>query len=162
LALTPILVIFVIDFNQNLITMKTFKDLKNWINSHNPKWLVLLRVVFGFFLIERGVTFLSNIYDFNELIKASELATGTLFLAKIVPWIHILGGFCIIIGLSTRIACLIQIPFLIGALFLSYEPNLFKFETTKLYTIILLIAVLIFAVEGGGKYSLTGFIDNEK
>ena len=80
-----------------------------------------------------------------------------------IPWIHIGGGFLIIIGLFTRFAAFIQIPVLLGAIFfVTSKRGLFKAETDFSFSIIILLLVIVFVVEGSGPLSLANYFKEEQ
>ena len=93
------------------------KNLQDWTSTHNPKWLALFRVALGATLLLRGVSFLNNLPDLEKVIDHNNLTNYKNLLMNSIPWIHIAGGFLIIIGLFTRFAAFIQIPILAGAIF---------------------------------------------
>ena len=139
--------------------MSLLRQIEEWGDKHNPKWLAFLRAALGIFLLMRGVAFLENNQEFEELILNSGLHAGASFLAAVIPWFHIVGGLMIIIGLLTRFACIVQIPILLGALFfVNTKRELFTVETTFAYTIILLLLLIVFFVEGSGPLSIANYL----
>ena len=136
---------------------------REWTNSHNPKWLALFRVAFGATLLLRGVAFLNDPAKFGTLISDNGLGNYQDLLMNTIPWIHIGGGFLIIIGLFTRFAAFIQIPVLLGAVFfVTSKRGLFKAETDFSFSIIILLLVLVFVVEGSGPLSLANYFKEEQ
>ena len=136
---------------------------KEWTNSHNPKWLALFRVAFGATLLLRGVAFLNDPAKFGTLISDNGLGNYQDLLMNTIPWIHIGGGFLIIIGLFTRFAAFIQIPVLLGAVFfVTSKRGLFKAETDFSFSIIILLLVIVFVVEGSGPLSLANYFKEEQ
>ncbi len=61
----------------------------------------------------------------------------------------------IVIGLFTRIAALLQIPILIGAIiFVNTKSGVYSGESDLLFSIIVLVLLIFFLIEGGGPYSV--------
>ena len=136
---------------------------KEWTNSHNPKWLALFRVALGATLLLRGVSFLNDPSKFGTLIVDNGLGDYQDLLQNTIPWIHIGGGFLIMIGLFTRFASFIQIPVLLGAVFfVTSKRGLFKAETDFSFSIIILLLALVFLVEGSGPLSLANYFKEEQ
>ena len=136
---------------------------REWTNSHNPKWLALFRVALGATLLLRGVSFLNDPAKFGTLISDNGLGNYQDLLMNTIPWIHIGGGFLIIIGLFTRFAAFIQIPVLLGAVFfVTSKRGLFKAETDFSFSIIILLLVIVFVVEGSGPLSLANYFKEEQ
>jgi len=60
-----------------------------------------------------------------------------------------------VIGLFTRIAVILQIPILIGAIiFVNTKSGVYSGESDLLFSVIVLVLLLFFLVEGGGPYSV--------
>lgn len=139
--------------------MSLLRQIEDWGDRHNPKWLAFLRAALGIFLLMRGVAFLENNEDFEKMILNSGLHAGAGFLAAVIPWFHIVGGLLIVIGLLTRFACVVQIPILLGALFfVNTKHDLFTVETTFAYTLVLLLLLIVFFVEGSGPLSIMTYL----
>ena len=68
-----------------------------------------------------------------------------------------LGGPMILLGVFTRFACLIQLPILIGAVFLVNYPKGFLSigQHMELWmSILVLVGLLVFILFGAGRYSV--------
>jgi uncharacterized membrane protein YphA (DoxX/SURF4 family) len=80
-----------------------------------------------------------------------------------LPWVHIAGGFLIIIGIFTRFAAFIQIPVLLAAIiFITTKNGVFAVETDLSFSILILLMLLVFVVEGSGTLSLAGYFKEEE
>jgi putative oxidoreductase len=141
--------------------MSLTKQIEDWSSKHNPKWLAFFRVILGILIFMRGVSFLTNEDQFQQIIEASKLQVFAVPLSEMIPWIHIVGGFLIIIGVITRIACFIQIPILLGAIvFINFKGDLFTMGTAFSYSAIVLLLLIVFFIEGGGPLTLINYIKN--
>src|SRR5215831_2684705 len=96
--------------------MGLMQRMDHWSATHHPSWLVLLRVVLGICLFFKGIIFLSNSVALEHVIAQSALGSSAVKLAYVIVWVHLFGGFLIIIGLFTRWAVIFQIPILMGAI----------------------------------------------
>ena len=147
---------------QTNITMSFFTKFTAWTKTHNPKWLALVRVALGAALLLRGVNFLDNTQELQTSIDASILQSSSDFLSHLIPWVHIAGGFLIIIGLFTRFAVLLQMPVLIGAvLFIDSSRGFFTSETNLPYSILILVLLIVFLIEGSGPLSLASYFRDD-
>lgn len=143
--------------------MSFIKNIQDWTNSHNPKWLALFRVALGAALLLKGVSLLNNLPDFGRLIEENNLSGYKDLIINSVPWIHIAGGFLIIIGMFTRFAALIQIPVLIATiLFISSKQGYFAIQTDLSLSLIIILLLLVFVLEGSGSLSLAGYFKEEE
>ena len=78
----------------------------------------LLRMYLGLGLLVRGMLFIADANSFLDLIGAnpSDMLRSTVLL-HYVALSHLLGGFMLLTGLLSRVGALIQIPILVGAVF---------------------------------------------
>src|SRR5690242_11385429 len=100
-----------------------------WGDRHHPKWLDIVRILLGIFLCYKGFELLSNINMISNQMsdKLSFGAFGIAMLSHFIVFAHIVGGGMLVFGLLTRIACLIQIPIVLGAIFFAdHSGNLFR------------------------------------
>lgn len=135
--------------------MSYLHQIKDWSRQHSPKWLVVLRVVLGLCLFVKGFSFIQNSTLLESLVEKSYLGNNASWLVTVIPWLHLLGGTLIVIGLFTRLAALVQVPILLGAVFfVNARQGIFAGESDLLFSIIILILLLFFLVEGGGFLSL--------
>lgn len=78
-------------------------------------------------------------------------------LFHIVIFVHFVGGIFIAIGLYTRLADIIQIPMIVGALLLVSDPARMVISGGKLdliLSIVVLALLVVFLVFGSGKISI--------
>ena len=134
--------------------MGLLHEINDWGNKHHPKWLVAIRVVLGLCLFIKGFGFIRDQTLLPTLLTQTAFSTQA-WLATVIPWVHLMGGSLIIVGLLTRLAVLAQIPILIGAVFLvNARMGLFATGSDLLFSIIILLLLIFFLVEGGGPLSL--------
>lgn len=126
---------------------------KNSLNQ--PKWLVIPRIILGGMLFIKGITFVGDSSHLESLIENAGLAGSfTPVLAGFIAWTHLLGGLFILTGLATRYMCLLQIPILLGAIFLVNLPNFTLNNSSELWmSMLLLVLLIVFVLEGSGKIS---------
>ncbi|MBS1752058.1 MAG: DoxX family protein [Bacteroidetes bacterium] len=137
--------------------MNIIQSMERWGDTHHPKWLDIIRVVLGVFLTLKGIDFINHMDRLIELMTQSKFL-GSLslgLLAHYIVFAHLVGGALITAGLLTRLACLVQIPILIGAVFFinSSAGILAPYDALWLSVIVLLLLVF-FLVTGSGPLSV--------
>lgn len=138
--------------------MGMLHELEKWSTAHHPRWLVFFRVVLGLSLFFKGILFLSNTVNLELILAQSSLSSLSSWLALAITWIHLAGGFFILIGLMTRFAALIQIPILLGAvIFVNVPKGLFAAESELGFSLFILVLLVFFFLEGGGPFSLDNY-----
>jgi len=98
-----------------------------------------------------------------ENLLSGYWAGDTHALEIIITWANMLGGFLIIIGLQTRIMCLIQLPILIGAVvFINAQKGGFAPQSELGLAILALLLTILFLIEGSGPVSLDAYFSHNK
>lgn len=130
-------------------------DIESWSNSHNPKWLVVLRAGLGLCLFIKGIQFIHNSILLDQIFAENVLLSRFSFVSTAIPYIHLLGGALIIAGLFTRFFCILHLPVLLGAVFMvNIQQGYFSGGADLPFSMIILLLLCFFAVEGGGYFSL--------
>lgn len=137
--------------------MNLLHSVERWGDAHHPKWLDIIRVVLGLFLVFKGIDFINHMDRLTDLMGRSRFL-GSLslgLLAHYIVFAHLVGGALITAGLLTRLACLVQIPILIGAVFFinSSAGILAPYDVLWLSVIVLLLLVF-FLIAGSGPFSV--------
>ena len=130
-------------------------QLEKWSATHHPRWLVFFRVALGLSLFVKGISFMYNESLLDGFLSRSSLSDYSSWIALTITWIHLLGGFLIVIGLLTRWAVLMQIPILIGAVIFVNTP--FGAESEFTFSLLILLLLIFFFIEGGGPFSLDNY-----
>lgn len=135
--------------------MGMLHQIERWSATHHPRWLIVIRVALGICLIIKGISFMSNTLNLPSLLASSSVDLNNEWLPLFITWLHLLCGFFLIIGLFTRIAALIMIPILIGAVVLVNVPRgVFSGDSEFGYSLAVLLLLIFFFIEGGGPLSL--------
>lgn len=143
--------------------MQIAQRLKEW--NHLPAaWrerlgyvLDCLRIVVGVILVMKAITFIGDKAYLQSMFAASDdLWFIPAIVSHYVILAHLAGGLCLIVGLLSRPAALIQIPVLLGAIFYVQLPRfLSAHEPQQLeYAIMMLLLLVVILVHGGGKLSV--------
>jgi uncharacterized membrane protein YphA (DoxX/SURF4 family) len=93
------------------------------------------------------------------MLRESGFSTWNVFLVSYIPFAHIFGGIFIIMGLLTRIAVLLQLPVLIGAVFfINLGLSSFSNSTDLILSIVVLFLLVYFLIYGNGEYSMDEYL----
>jgi uncharacterized membrane protein YphA (DoxX/SURF4 family) len=144
--------------------MNIVQRMEVWGDTHHPKWLDIVRVALGIFLCYKGAQFLNNMGDMlNLMTRKSSFGSFTLvMLSNYIAFAHLLGGVLLVLGMLTRFACLIQIPILIGAIFIINSGDVLRPFSELAISILVLLLLVLFLVVGNGYWSFKWFADRDK
>jgi putative oxidoreductase len=137
--------------------MNVITNLERWGNSHRPGFLDLFRFVLGVFITYKGIYFITHMSELEMTTSGINVYFAGMTLSHYVVFAHILGGPMIFFGVFTRIVCLIQLPILIGAVFMVNAPKGFLSigQHMELWlSIVVLVGLIIFMIFGAGRYSI--------
>jgi putative oxidoreductase len=137
--------------------MNPITDLERWGNSHRPGFLDFFRILMGCFLTYKGIFFVTHMDQLEMTTSGVNVYFAGLTLAHYIVFAHILGGPLIFFGLFTRIVSFIQLPILIGAVFMINYPKGFLSigQHMELWaSIVVLAGLIVFMVFGAGKFSI--------
>ena len=137
--------------------MNLVHRIENWGDTHHPKIIDIVRIALGGFLLFKGIAFMNNTEYLKALIENQntvDISPGVLMaLVYYVTFAHMVGGILIGLGILTRFGCIIQIPIVLGAIFLS---GIFQDAINYMVwpSVAALVALVIFLVLGSGPWSL--------
>lgn len=127
-----------------------------------PKWLTIFRVILGLILFVKGFIFIQHTSQLEEMVAQSRMFDKSSHLiAFLIPWVHILGGFFIAVGLFTRWCALAQLPILIGAIFfVNAVGGVHVSNPEMVLSIVVLILAVVFVVKGSGVVSADEYFNS--
>ncbi len=138
--------------------MNITQRLHYWHDAH-PVFHLILRVILGVFLLLKGIYFISHSEQLQQMLQESGFAAWNVFLVSYIPFAHIFGGIFIVVGLLTRIAVLLQLPVLIGAVFfINLGLSSFSTTTDLVLSILVLVLLVYFLIYGNGEYSMDDYL----
>jgi putative oxidoreductase len=133
--------------------------IQRWNLTHPSFLLLFIRIVLGMILLAKGIFFISHAQHLKELILESRFAPGVGFLTAYTTFAHLFGGVFIIIGLLTRLAVILQIPVLLGALFFILpEQGLNDGGSDLILSLVVFIFLLIILFKGSGTISMDDYL----
>ena len=136
--------------------MDNIKKMVKWGDTHHPKWVDLIRILLGGFLMYKAIAFL--IY----MGKMTDLMDGTMdfglfaltLLGHYVVFAHLLGGLALILGMFVRAAAIVQIPILLAAVFVvNANTTMAQPYMEVVSSVIVLVLLVYFMIVGNGPLS---------
>ena len=137
--------------------MDLLHRLEFWGDRHHPRWMDIVRIALGVFLVYKAVDFLNNMSDLVTLMSQNTSFGSFAYIlaGHYVVFAHLLGGILLIFGVLTRFACVIQIPVLIGAIFfVGTNKEMLRPYSELLVSIIVLLLLCYFLIAGNGPLSV--------
>ncbi len=140
--------------------MENLRQPLRWAETHPKVWLDCVRIYLGLALFIRGVLIITStradfVQDMLQRTGQSWLISAALL--HYVALAHFVGGAMLIVGLLTRIAAVVQIPVLAGAVLLVHraEGLMAAGQSLELSALVLFLLVVV-AVAGAGPLSIDG------
>lgn len=136
--------------------MNILHRLELWGDRHHPKWLDIIRIALGLFLCYKGVEVLLNMSELTNVMKNRAPFSSFAFLlaGHYAAFAHMVGGILLALGLFTRLACLIQIPVLLGAIiFVNTSRDMLRPYSELILSILILLLLIYFLIAGNGPWS---------
>jgi uncharacterized membrane protein YphA (DoxX/SURF4 family) len=115
----------------------------------------VVRVYLGAGLFFRGLALALTDSGLQQLTGGAAPSLTTSGVALYVMAAHLVGGALLIVGLYTRLAALMQLPILVGAVLVVHWQNglLSANQSLEFSALVLFLLVLVFLF-GGGRWSL--------
>lgn len=129
-----------------------------WADAHRDNWLDCVRIYLGLGLFARGLLLITNastgyVVELIQRSGQSWLADGVVL--HYVMLAHFVGGLLLTIGFLTRVAALVQVPILVGAVFVIHrQDGLFALGQSLEFSALVLFLLCVFTIAGAGKLSL--------
>lgn len=144
--------------------MDRLRNLLKWIQDNSDVLFDVVRIYIGVGLAVRGILavvdpafFGSWLADFGVTGAAATAARYYIILA------HLVGGILLAIGYLTRVAALVQLPILIGAVFFIHFPEgLGATDQSLEFSALVLFLVALFAVRGSGRLSVMSYLHRKR
>jgi uncharacterized membrane protein YphA (DoxX/SURF4 family) len=139
--------------------MKTFESAVKWFDNHSDFALPSIRIFLGSALFIRGLVLIFNPDSIIQLAGLSEYYWSISYVIAL----HIIGGLLLATGFLTRLAALLQIPVLFGAVFFVHlKQGLLKVEQSFELSMLVLVLLVIFFMFGSGGLSIDDYLSRKK
>lgn len=118
-----------------------------------------IRIFVGVALLVRGIILFTDPSFLTKITGANQWYWWYSY----VVVIHIIGGFLLSIGYLTRFSALIQIPILVGAIFVYHlKRGLGQVEQSLELSTLVLVLLIIFFIFGSGNISIDEYLEIKK
>ncbi|GAB3181091.1 DoxX family protein [Telluribacter humicola] len=135
--------------------MNVVHRIERWGETHHPAWLDMVRIALGVLLFVKGISFISDTSRLAQLVNGLHFDLWSVMAVHYVAFVHIFGGFLITMGCLTRLACILQLPILLVAVFFVNLRMGFSYFNSELWlSVVTLLLVIVFTVAGSGKFSM--------
>ena len=139
--------------------MKLFNNILEWFDTNHDLAYSLIRIILGVALFVRGLILLSDPAAISELAGENKLYWWYSY----ITIIHIIAGLLLALGLITRIASLLQIPILVGAVFFIHIRQGLVTEGQSLeLAALVLVLLIIYFLFGSSSLSLDNYLSKRK
>jgi uncharacterized membrane protein YphA (DoxX/SURF4 family) len=132
--------------------MKLVVRMNKWANARTSLGMDALRVTLGAFLFWKGLQFTGQTEALVRMIQPHDSFPYTMVLVHYIALAHLTGGIFVALGMLTRLALLIQLPILIGAVIINFMGTIDYWNL--LQAILGLSGGLFFFIVGSGKHSV--------
>jgi len=134
-----------------------------WGDRHHPRWVDIIRIGLGIFLIYKGLQFPHQQEIVTAHLPGMDFGSFSLvMLNHYIIFAHLVGGCLLVAGVLTRFACLIQIPILLGAIiFVNSVGGLWSPSSELYISIGTFLLLCYFLVIGNGKISFFNYFIEE-
>lgn len=85
--------------------------------SGRVSWMDYLRITLGIIILAKGISFVNDREAVRSLIEQTHFQLSIWGAVHYVVFTHLVGGIFIILGFQTRLACILLLPVLVGAVF---------------------------------------------
>lgn len=130
--------------------MKSFNSTIDSLNNNQNTAYAFIRSFIGIALFVRGFLLFTDPEAIMKLAGDDQLHMWFSY----VTIGHLMGGLFMTLGIFTRLGALIQIPLLVGAVFVVHDRNLLEVGQSLELAVLVLFLLVVCFIYGSGKYSL--------
>lgn len=142
--------------------MERLERLRDWLDARRDYAFEVVRVFLGLALFVRGLHFVTHVGDMRALLEQGGLRldfAASVALAHYVAIAHLCGGLLLAAGIVTRLAAALQVPVLVGAVFLVHlREGLFGAGQGLELAVLVLVLLVAAVFHGGGKLSVDDYL----
>jgi putative oxidoreductase len=144
------------------VAMERVDRLRDWVESQRDLAFEIVRIFLGLVLFAQGVYFVSHVGEVRSLLDRGGVHldfTSAVALGHYVALAHLGGGFLLALGMMTRLAAAVQIPVLLGAVFLVHlRAGLFGPGQNLELAVLVLLLLALCVFHGGGRLSVDAYL----
>jgi len=132
----------------------SYRDLVRWIDDHRGGALDIIRTYLGGGLLARGLLFAASANGVRVLAGGETVSSLPTAVVVYVIAAHVVGGALLTVGLYTRLAALVQLPVLLGAVFLVHlHDGLLSANQSLEFSALVLFLLVVVSIFGSGRWS---------
>ncbi len=114
-----------------------------------------IRIYLGLGLFFKGIQFITNPTSLSLLMEGSQLQVLPVMVLHYIALAHLVGGLLLSAGLATRVAALVQVPILFGAVFFIHlSQGVATTHQNFEFAALVLFLLIIFSILGAGNFSV--------
>ena len=139
--------------------MKFISEKFFWLDNNTSLAYALIRAFLGIALFVRGWILISDPAAMIELAGEDKIYWWYSY----ITITHLVGGFLLAIGFFTRLASLLQIPILYGAVFMIHlKQGLLSVGQSLELSVLVLMLLLLYFIFGSGVLSVDNYLKKKK
>jgi len=139
--------------------MDTLREYLGTLEKHRDIVLDLVRIYLGIGLFVRGILFVTETRGIGTLVDMSDFSFLSAAVAHYVSFVHLLGGLMLAAGLLTRLSAILQIPILVGAVFLvHWQEGLLAANQSLEFSALVLFLLVVVLFFGPGRWSADQYV----
>ena len=139
--------------------MKRINELLQTLEKNRETAYSIVRIYLGIALFVRGIILFADPAAITTLSGAQEMYMWHSYIVGA----HLIGGLLLALGILTRIAALLQIPILFGAVFFIHiKQGLITGGQSLELAGLVLVLLFVYLLFGSGKYSIDKAISDKK
>ena len=139
--------------------MEKINKTLQWLDDNQNLAYSLIRFFIGTALFVRGWIFFADPGTVTELAREESLYMWFSY----VTLGHLIGGFLMMLGLFTRLAALLQIPILFGAVFIvNASTSLVSADQSLELAVMVFVLLIVYFIFGSGTFSLDQYLAEKR
>jgi len=122
--------------------MNSIHRFELWGETHHPKWMDVIRIGLGVFLCYSSIHYFSHMSELQSSIlnhKSFNAFNQYMFYLS-MGFVFLAAGILMVLGVLTRFACIVAIPFLVAGLIFTPHGDLWLTSIAMLFLIYFLAA----------------------
>ena len=136
-----------------------FNEYLFWLDSNQSLAYSLIRIFLGAALMIRGWVFFADPDAVTQLAQEDGLYIWFTY----VTLAHLIGGFFVMVGMQTRLAALVQVPILGGAVFIVHSSQSLGATSQSLeLAAMVLVLLVVYTFFGSGSLSVDHYMSTNR
>ena len=121
----------------------------------------VIRMITGALILIMGIRFAAHPHDVLGVIGNSS-GFLSFFVVHYIVMCHLVGGVMLMLGFYSRLAAIVQLPILAGAMMLTTHNGLGSIYTSFWFALAVFLMLLVVGYYGSGRFSLDANMRDKK